>query len=63
MHHKLSRKIRAFHSARIMRYSWRQVWVSHGYAMDYTGRLNDNGQTVLKGEIDSYQPGTRTPFA
>jgi hypothetical protein len=45
-----------------VRKQWRQVWVANGYAIDYTGGLDDKGQMVLEGEIDYYQPGTSTPF-
>ncbi len=45
-----------------VREQWRQVWVSHGYSIDYAGGLNDQGQMVLEGEIDNYQPGTSTKF-
>ena len=41
---------------------WRQVWVSNGYSIDYSGGLNDQGEMVLEGEIDSYQPGTSGKF-
>lgn len=45
-----------------VRNQWRQVWVSNGYSIDYTGGLNDEGQMVLEGEIDNYQPNSSTPF-
>jgi len=41
---------------------WRQVWVSNGYSIDYTGGLNDQGQMVLEGEIDDYGKHSSTPF-
>lgn len=41
---------------------WRQVWVSNGYAIDYTGGLSDRGEMVLSGEIYSYQKGLRQKF-
>ena len=41
---------------------WRQVWVSNGYFIDYTGGLNEAGQMVLEGEVDQYAPGTTTRF-
>ena len=45
-----------------VREQWRQVWVSNGYSIDYTGGLNEEGQMVLEGEIDNYQPGTSVGF-
>jgi hypothetical protein len=45
-----------------VRSQWRQVWVSNGYSIDYTGGLNDQGQMVLEGEIDNYQPNDSTRF-
>lgn len=45
-----------------VREQWRQVWVSNGYSIDYTGGLNDKGQMVLEGEIDNYQPDSSTGF-
>lgn len=45
-----------------VRDQWRQVWVSNGYSIDYTGGLNDEGQMVLEGEIDTYQSGTSAKF-
>ena len=45
-----------------VRDQWRQLWVSNGYSIDYTGGLNDKGQMVLLGEIDGYQAGTSTRF-
>jgi hypothetical protein len=41
---------------------WRQVWVSNGYSIDYTGGLNDQGQMVLEGEIDYYGKNNSAPF-
>jgi hypothetical protein len=41
---------------------WRQVWVSNGYSIDYSGGLNDQGQMALEGEIYTYQPNTAAPF-
>jgi len=42
--------------------AWRQVWVSRGAFIDYTGGLDDAGAMVLEGEI--YYPGRniRAPF-
>ena len=45
-----------------VRDQWRQVWISNGYSIDYTGGLNDKGQMVLEGEIDSYQPDKSAAF-
>ena len=45
-----------------VRNQWRQVWVSNGYSIDYTGGLNERGQMVLEGEIDNYQPNDSTRF-
>ena len=36
---------------------WRQVWISNGYAIDYTGGLNEAGAMVLEGEIYYYARG------
>ena len=36
---------------------WRQVWVSNGYSIDYTGGLNDQGALVLEGKIYNYASG------
>jgi hypothetical protein len=41
---------------------WRQVWVSNGYSIDYTGGLNDQGAMVLKGEIYTYATGVTSKF-
>ena len=40
---------------------WRQVWVSAGATIDYTGGLNEDGAMALKGEI-AYSNGTTAPF-
>jgi hypothetical protein len=42
--------------------AWRQVWVSRGTFIDYTGGLDETGAMVLEGEI--FYPGrdTRAPF-
>jgi hypothetical protein len=45
-----------------VRSQWRQVWVSNGYSIDYTGGLNEEGQMVLEGEIDNYQPNNSQRF-
>jgi hypothetical protein len=36
---------------------WRQVWIANGYAIDYSGGLNDEGALVLEGEIYNYASG------
>jgi len=33
---------------------WRQVWVSGGFMIDYTGGLNEDGEMVLEGELASF---------
>lgn len=40
---------------------WRQVWVSAGATIDYTGGLNDDGEMVLEGRI-AYRNGKKAPF-
>ena len=40
---------------------WRQIWVSTGGTIDYSGDLNDKGEMVLVGEI-GYPNGTSAPF-
>lgn len=45
-----------------VRSQWRQVWVSNGYSIDYTGGLNEQGEMVLEGEIDNYQAGSSQRF-
>lgn len=45
-----------------VRRQWRQVWVANGYSIDYSGGLNDQGQMVLEGEIDNYEPNDSTRF-
>ena len=37
---------------------WRQVWVSNGFFIDYTGGLDENGRMVLEGESDQYVAGS-----
>lgn len=41
---------------------WRQVWVSNGYSIDYTGGLNEAGAMALEGEIYSYASGVKAKF-
>jgi hypothetical protein len=41
---------------------WRQVWVSNGYSIDYTGGLDAAGAMVLDGYIYNYQQAAKTPF-
>lgn len=41
---------------------WRQVWVSSGYSIDYTGGLNTQGQMVLEGEIYNYPQNATSAF-
>jgi len=41
---------------------WRQVWVSRGYSIDYSGGLDDNGAMVLEGAIYDYAKKTETGF-
>ena len=41
---------------------WRQVWVSGGYSIDYTGGLNAAGEMVLTGEIHGYRSGNSSAF-
>jgi hypothetical protein len=45
-----------------VRGQWRQVWVSNGYSIDYTGGLNEQGQMVLEGELDNYALNNSAPF-
>lgn len=40
---------------------WRQIWVSAGGTIDYSGGLNKAGAMALKGEI-AYPGGTTAPF-
>ena len=40
---------------------WRQLWVSGGSVIDYTGGLDENGAMVLEGVI-SYRNGNTAPF-
>ncbi len=41
--------------------TWRQVWVSQGGIIDYTGGLNEDGAMQLEGTI-AYQSGTSAKF-
>lgn len=41
---------------------WRQVWVSNGFFIDYTGGLNEAGQMVLQGESDQYAANATIGF-
>lgn len=40
---------------------WRQLWVSEGAVIDYSGSLNAEGEMVLEGEI-AYRSGRIAPF-
>jgi len=40
---------------------WRQLWVSGGSVIDYSGGLDDSGAMVLNGEI-AYRNGKTFPF-
>tara|TARA_R110001606_G_scaffold377951_3_gene537403 strand:+ start:1853 stop:2419 length:567 start_codon:yes stop_codon:yes gene_type:complete len=42
--------------------AWRQVWVSPGNFIDYTGGLNADGAMELTGEIHNTGNGVRAPF-
>ena len=42
--------------------AWRQVWVSNGVVIDYTGGLNADGAMALDGEIFYLAQGNRAPF-
>lgn len=43
---------------------WRQMWVSAGTTIDYSGGLNDNGQMILEGTIGygAGKPGNGAKF-
>jgi len=41
---------------------WRQVWVSRGYSIDYSGALDDDGAMFLEGAIYDYANETETGF-
>jgi hypothetical protein len=45
-----------------VRDEWRQVWVSNGYSIDYTGGLNDDGAMVLEGKIYNYATDSAQRF-
>jgi hypothetical protein len=45
-----------------VRDEWRQTWVANGYAIDYTGGLDDNGAMVLEGHLYNYATGTASKF-
>ncbi len=40
--------------------AWRQVWMSNGWYIDYTGGLNEAGEMVLTGESYTIPTETRT---
>ncbi|MBR9824180.1 MAG: hypothetical protein GYB36_00065 [Alphaproteobacteria bacterium] len=42
--------------------AWRQVWISAGAIIDYTGGLNAEGEMVLNGEIHYPANGNQAPF-
>jgi len=42
--------------------AWRQVWMSNGWYIDYTGGLNADGAMVLTGEAYTMQTETRADF-
>jgi hypothetical protein len=42
--------------------TWRQLWVSDGYSIDYSGGLNEQGEMVLSGELFDYNAGARQNF-
>ena len=41
---------------------WRQVWMSNGWYIDYTGGLDETGAMVLTGEAYTVQTQTRAPL-
>ncbi|WP_300531461.1 hypothetical protein [Maricaulis sp.] len=41
---------------------WRQIWVSAGSIIDYSGGLDESGAMVLNGEIHSPASGVRSAF-
>ena len=45
-----------------VRDEWRQVWVSDGYSIDYTGGRNSTGDMELTGLIYNYRQNTASPF-
>ena len=42
--------------------AWRQVWMSNGWYIDYTGGLDAAGAMVLTGEAYTVQTETRAPL-
>lgn len=42
--------------------AWRQVWMSNGWYIDYTGGLNEDGGMVLTGEAYTIPTETRAGF-
>lgn len=42
--------------------AWRQVWVSPGAVIDYSGGLDETGRMVLEGEISYRANSLRAPF-
>ncbi|MEZ5998975.1 MAG: hypothetical protein R3B98_09805 [Hyphomonas sp.] len=41
---------------------WRQLWVSGGAVIDYSGGLTPSGSMLLTGEIHNRRAGTSAPF-
>lgn len=41
---------------------WRQTWVANGYAIDYTGGLDDAGAMVLEGHLYNYATSADSKF-
>ena len=41
---------------------WRQLWISKGAVIDYSGGLTETGSMKLEGEIVYQTGGTRAPF-
>ena len=41
---------------------WRQVWMSNGWYIDYTGGLDDDGAMVLTGEAYTIPTDARAPL-
>ncbi|MEO1038548.1 MAG: hypothetical protein AAFX09_03305 [Pseudomonadota bacterium] len=42
--------------------AWRQIWVSPGLQLDYSGGLNEAGEMVLEGEVVYPAQGLTAPF-
>lgn len=42
--------------------AWRQVWMSNGWFIDYTGGLNEHGAMVLTGNSHTAQTGVTSPI-